>query len=500
MQDKATLSIFPPHVPAHLRWDHSLAQFNSELDDPFLAASRLHEGPPVIWARDAVQGRPGWVIVKAEYLEEAFIDWENFSSEGGMDLTAMLGVNWKLNPVNVDPPMHTAYRKILTPLFTPKVINHMEVAVRETCDRLISRFQHGNDCDFVQDFSIPFPSYIFVSLMGMPVDMVEQFFGWEQALLRGETMEERLAAGRQVLAYLEKHLAEQRKQPATALMEAIVGAELGDRPLDDGEILGMFMTFYLGGLDTVYATLSWSMRHIATHPEYQQFIRDNPDMLSKVVDEYLRMFSVVSTQRRVARDCNFHGVEMKKDDLVVMPIFIACRDPVLPQSPRSGVQTEKPAACLRQRAASVPWYAPCPPRAEDRHRNLPLTLQCDPYPRRTIIRIPRGTDSDDEPPSHRLGVLGQAPRDRLEIPSTGRRSDRPNQPPPFPFVRRHGPAWRLGYRSCRIFGTRLSGRWRAAAAGRVHHGWPSAPASTALDQLAPQPPAASGSDLSIWRR
>jgi cytochrome P450 len=281
----------------------------------------------VVWARDAVQGRPGWVIVKAEYLEEAFIDWEHFSSEGGMDLTALLGVDWNLNPVNIDPPMHTAYRKILTPLFTPKAINHMEAAVRETCDRLIARFQNRNECDFVQDFSIPFPSYIFLSLMGMPLGMVDQFFGWEQALLRGETIEERLTAGRQVLAYLEKHLAEQRRKPTTPLMEAIVCAELGGRPMNDGEILGMFMTFYLGGLDTVYATLSWSMRHIATRPQYQQFIRDNPDLLSKVVDEYLRMFSVVSTQRRVTNDYNFHGVEMKQDDLVVMPIFVACRDP-----------------------------------------------------------------------------------------------------------------------------------------------------------------------------
>jgi hypothetical protein len=49
----------PPHVPAELAWDHSLAQFNSELDDPFLAASRLLDGPQVFWARDAAHGRPG---------------------------------------------------------------------------------------------------------------------------------------------------------------------------------------------------------------------------------------------------------------------------------------------------------------------------------------------------------------------------------------------------------------------------------------------------------
>lgn len=328
MASTAQAAFAPPHVPAELAWDHSLAEFNSQLDDPFIAASRLLDGPPVFWARDAVQGRPGWVIARHALLKEAFIDWEHFSSEGGMDLTMMLGVDWKLNPVNVDPPMHTIYRKVLTPFFTPKAVGHMEEAVRATCDELIARFEDKGGCDFVEDFAIPYPSLIFLRLMGMPLEMVNQFFTWEQNLLRGTTMEARLTAAREILEYLKFHLDQQKKQPATPLMENIMNARIeDDRPLTDGEILGMFYTFYVGGLDTVYATVSWSMRYIATHPEFQQFLRDNPDKLNKTVDEMLRMFSVVSTQRRVTRDFTFHGVEMKENDLVVMPIFIACRDP-----------------------------------------------------------------------------------------------------------------------------------------------------------------------------
>jgi cytochrome P450 len=317
----------PAHVPTELYWDHSLAEFNSELDDPFMAASRLLDGPPVFWARDAVQGRPGWVIARHALLQEAFVDWPHFSSEGGMDLTQSLGVNWNLNPVNIDPPMHTVYRKMLTPFFTPKAVSHMEAAVRETCDRLIAKFEDRGSCDFVREFSIPFPTYIFLALMGMPIEMAPQFFAWEQCLLRGETMDERLVAGREVLAYLEGHLERQRVKPATPLMEGIMQARIDGRPLNDGEVLGMFYTFYVGGLDTVYATLSWAMRYIATRPDFQRFLREHLDQLPRAVDELLRLFSVVSTQRRVTKDLTFHGVEMRENDLVVMPIFIACRDP-----------------------------------------------------------------------------------------------------------------------------------------------------------------------------
>ena len=327
MQDISTALGKPSHVPPELFWDHSLAEFTSELDDPFMAASRLLDGPPVFYARDCANSRSGWVITRAELLEEAFVDWENFSSEGGMDLSRMLGVDWNLNPVNYDPPRHTAYRKVLLPFFTPRAINHMEAAVRETCDMLMAKLDGRDGCDFVREFSIPFPTYIFLSLMGMPIEMADEFFGLEQALLRGETLEARVGAARQILVHLENHLAEQCKQPTTPLVEAIINAEMDGRKFNDGEILGMFYTFYLGGLDTVYATLSWTMRYIATHPDYQQFMRDNPDKMPKVVDEFLRMFSVVSTQRRVTRDITFHGVAMKENDLVLLPIFVACRDP-----------------------------------------------------------------------------------------------------------------------------------------------------------------------------
>jgi len=328
MATTADTSFAPAHVPPELVWDDSLSRFNSEGDDPFMAASRLLDGPPLIYARDGAQGRPGWVIARHALLKEAFIDWEHFSSEGGMDLTQMLGVDWNLNPVNIDPPMHTIYRKVLTPFFTPKAVGHMEEGVRETCDELIAKFENKDGCDFVKDFAIPFPSMIFLRLMGMPESMLNQFFTWEQDLLRGTSIESRIQTGRAILDYLIQHLEAQKQQPTTPLMENIVNARIEDgRPLNDGEILGMLYTFYVGGLDTVYATISWSMRYIATRPEFQLFLRDNPNQMDKAVMELLRLFSVVSSQRRVTQDFTWHGVEMKENDLVIMPIFIACRDP-----------------------------------------------------------------------------------------------------------------------------------------------------------------------------
>lgn len=69
MSDTAELTTrAPSHVPPELVWDRSFDAFTAEGDDPFLAISRLHDGPPVIWATDASYGRPGWVVTRYDLI------------------------------------------------------------------------------------------------------------------------------------------------------------------------------------------------------------------------------------------------------------------------------------------------------------------------------------------------------------------------------------------------------------------------------------------------
>jgi cytochrome P450 len=319
--------IFPDHVPPHLRWDDSLGEFAQSGDDPFLAVSRLHDGPDIFFARDATQQRPAWVITRHALQQEAFVDFEHFSSEGGAGLNQMLGVDWRLAPLDFDPPEHTAFRRIVNPFFTPKAVSTMAAPVRETCERLIAAFADKGGCEFIEDFATPFPSYVFLSLVGMPIEEAPQFLAWEAGLLRGETLADRAAAGLGVMHYLQRFIREQRRQPTTAFLAGLVAAELDGRPIADDDILGLLYTFYLGGLDTVYSTLGWIMQHLALDQDLQRRLRANRELIPQAVDEFCRAYSVVSTSRTVAADFTFHGVDMRKGDLVLMPLFLAGRDP-----------------------------------------------------------------------------------------------------------------------------------------------------------------------------
>ena len=145
--------------------------------------------------------------------------------------------------------------------------------------------------------------------------------------MRGSDPMTRVSAARGIYRYLEGFLAEQRQHPSNEFMRAIVTGQFEGRSLNHLETMGMLYVLYVGGLDTVYSTLGWVMRHLATHQDLQQRLRSNPDDLSAAVEEFARAYSVVVTHREVAKDYTFHGVPMRKGEEINLPIALADRDP-----------------------------------------------------------------------------------------------------------------------------------------------------------------------------
>ncbi|HMO69251.1 MAG TPA: cytochrome P450 [Novosphingobium sp.] len=337
-----TATKIPPHVPAELVWEGSYDAFTAEGDDPFLAVSRFHELPPVIWVTDVTFGRPGWVCTRFDSVSEGFIDHARFSAERPGMIGELVGEPVRLNPIEIDPPAHHGYRKNLNPVFTPKAVGAMGDAVKATCESLIASFADKGRCDFVRDFAIPFPTYVFLDLMGMPRDLAQQFLDWEDELMRAPDMMDRVKAARGVYHYLKAHKDSQLANPVNELNRAIVTGTFDGRPLDHLEMMGMYYVLYVGGLDTVYSTLGWIMRHLATHPEDQTALRVNPELIPAAIEEFCRAFSVVNTHRHVAVDCEFHGAPLRKGDELHLPIALANRDPAVFADPHRIDFTRKP--------------------------------------------------------------------------------------------------------------------------------------------------------------
>ena len=91
---------------------------------------------------------------------------ELFSSNFAMNL----GNVRPLIPLNIDPPQHANFRKLLDPLFAPKRMDEQEEDITRRVNALIDTFIDRGECNFTDEFSELFPTSVFLGLMGLPED------------------------------------------------------------------------------------------------------------------------------------------------------------------------------------------------------------------------------------------------------------------------------------------------------------------------------------------
>jgi cytochrome P450 len=321
-----------PDIPAHLirKWDLSRDPEASVC--PFRAAAKLLDGPDVFFNPGERHARAvglggNWVVTRQELQREVYQNPEVFSSHLISGFSKLMGEEWPLVPLELDAPEHMKYRIPLNSLFSPARINELDAGVREAAVELIEKVRDAKQCDFMEAFGRPFPVSVFLRLMGLPADEMPLFLEWEEGILRGETMADRARAANSIKNYLVQLIAARRAKPTDDLVSFLVSLKLDGQPISDERALGICYLFYVAGLDTVASTLGFAFRELAQRPELQQQLRAEPSLFPDAVEEFVRAFGVVVDYRYLTRDHEFHGVQMRRGDLVELPLGVGSRDP-----------------------------------------------------------------------------------------------------------------------------------------------------------------------------
>ena len=227
-----------------------------------------------------------------------------------------LGTPRALIPLQVDPPHHARYRRLLDPLFSPKAVDAMEDDVRELARALLGDLVDRESCDFHTEFAVPFPCTIFLRIMGLPLEDLDQFLAWKDGIIRPAVDDHfdldamrnaRRQAGQAIDAYFESAIDERLNTPADDLLTLFLNAEVGGERLDRDEVLGLCYLFLLGGLDTVTASLDCMIARLATHPDERRRLVEDPSVIPSAVEELLRFETPVTMVPRVATESTTLG-------------------------------------------------------------------------------------------------------------------------------------------------------------------------------------------------
>jgi cytochrome P450 len=300
-------------------------QFDLDPANPQSIYDMLREHSPVLRTE---QG--GTMISRHEDVEFALRNADVFSSD--MDAISIGNVR-PLIPLQINPPEHVKYRRLLDPLFAPKQVALLENDVRKLSNQLIDGFIDSGECEFNSAFAIPLPCTVFLRLLGLPLEDLDLFLELKDNIIRPDGQSgaraqdqeefERIQAetGQRIYAYFEKVLDERERQPQDDMLSGFLEAEVDGHRLTREDILDICYLFLLAGLDTVTASVGCMVSYLAQHPEQRQRLVDDPSQIPGAVEELLRWETPVpGVPRYVAQDVELSGERLEAGERVTVLI------------------------------------------------------------------------------------------------------------------------------------------------------------------------------------
>ena len=170
--------------------------------------------------------------------------------------------------------------------------------------------------------------------MGPALDMRGQFVEWVVTLITQLGGPDAKRIMDEIEAYLSVVIEEKRKNPDNGAISRIVHSEIDGEPMTERDVYGFTFFLFIAGIDTVYAALNNMWVLLADRPDLRQEIIDDPDNINAQVEELLRIYAPTFSGRKLVKDFEMNGIQMKKGDSF-MSLLPACNyDPEVFDDPK----------------------------------------------------------------------------------------------------------------------------------------------------------------------
>jgi cytochrome P450 len=296
----------------------------------------LRENAPIFWCEEPA-GTGFWAVTRYDDVWTVDRDFQTYSSEPTIMIAdPPAGQSTLMGPYKMmlmmDPPEHTAFRKLIRAEFTAPAARLRAERIAELAKQIVDAVASKGECDFVADVAGEMPSFIIAELMGLPLSDGRELYKLTETI---HTSPEALPPGAGAMAVAKMFeygagvIAEKRARPGDDLASKLLAAEVDGRRLEDAEFLLFFLLLVDAGGDTTRNLLAGGLLALMEHPDQLDWLTSDLDArLSLAREELLRWTSPVIYMRRTARkDAELGGVSIRAGDKVVMYFGAANRDP-----------------------------------------------------------------------------------------------------------------------------------------------------------------------------
>jgi cytochrome P450 len=309
---------------------------NFEHGPPLEYFRMLRREAPVCW-HDEKKGAGHWAVTRYEDLKLVSKSPGTYSSaRGGTILRELTPEQMEGNRalmINMDPPQHVKYRRLVQRVFTPRMIRGLEPHVRALSKEIVDGVARKGECEFVAEVSAVLPMKVICQMMGVPredweavYDLSNRLVGFDDPELQRDENEGEILA-LQMFQYAARLNEKVRTQPGDDLGTALIQGEVDGEKLTDVEFNSFFMLLAVAGNETTRTATSHGVRLLAEHPEQRERVLRDPRLLPSMIEEVLRVSSPLHYFRRTAtQDTALNGARIRAGDKVTLWYPSANRD------------------------------------------------------------------------------------------------------------------------------------------------------------------------------
>jgi cytochrome P450 len=319
---------FNPFLPEHRR-------------NPHATWRALRETEPVY--RSRIFG--AWMLTRYDDVQHVLRD-RNFTTDRSqvplMKLIARLtrddpefSAIIERNLLTIDGADHARLRGLVSKAFTPRRVEALRSRLQGVVDELLDRAAEAGEMELIRDLAHPLPVIAIAELLGVPASDRGLFRAWSTDLVqlldplqgRGGAAPMRRAT-RELFAYFRPLLAERRASPRDDLLSAMIAAEQDGESLSELDLLSLSGLLLVAGHETTANLIGNAVVALLRHPGERKRLYDDPGLIGRAVDEFLRYDGPIQmTDRAVREDCVIGGREIRSGQLVAVVLSAANRDP-----------------------------------------------------------------------------------------------------------------------------------------------------------------------------
>jgi cholest-4-en-3-one 26-monooxygenase len=235
--------------------------------------------------------------------------------------------------LNMDPPLHTRYRRLVNKGFTPRMVNQLHERIHAATDTIIDDVIEQGSADFVTDIAAELPLVVIAELLGVPNEDRHRMFDWSNRMIGSQDPEYQTAgevaqqASFELYAYASELFAKKRVDPHDDLMSVLTQVDMDGEQLSSLELELFFLLLTVAGNETTRNLISGAMATFFDHPDQWELLRNDRSLLPDAVEEMLRYVTpVMNFRRQTTSAFELGGQTIEADSKVVFFHISANRD------------------------------------------------------------------------------------------------------------------------------------------------------------------------------